>query len=41
MMLVFFIFWLPDTNVGSEVSIDLDVIDKSSGDILNTDTFFC
>ncbi|WP_346965719.1 hypothetical protein [Coprobacillus cateniformis] len=33
-------FWLPDTNVGSEVSIDLDVIDKSSGDILNTDTFF-
>ena len=33
-------FWLPDTNVGSEVSIDLDVIDKSSGDTLNTDTFF-
>lgn len=33
-------FWLPDTNVGSEVSIDLDVVDKTSGDTLDTDTFF-
>ena len=33
-------FWLPDTNKGAEVSIDLDIIDKTTNTIVNTDTFF-
>lgn len=33
-------FWLPDANKGAEVSVDLDVIDKSTGELLDTDTFF-
>lgn len=33
-------FWLPDTNMGAEVSVDLDVLDKTDGTILDTDTFF-
>ncbi len=32
--------WLPDAKKGSEVSVDLDVFDKSTGSILDTDTFF-
>ena len=33
-------FWLPDTNKGSEVSVDLDVLDKQTGEAIKTDTFF-
>lgn len=33
-------FWLPDTNKGAEVSIDLDIIDKTTNTIIDTDTFF-
>lgn len=33
-------FWLPDTNKGAEVSVDLDVLDKQTGEAIKTDTFF-
>ncbi|MCR2033568.1 hypothetical protein [Anaerofustis stercorihominis] len=36
-------FWLPDTNKGAEVSVDLGIIDKTSSSSdtkLDTDTFF-
>ena len=33
-------FWLPDINKGAEVSIDLDIIDKTTNDVINTGSFF-
>lgn len=33
-------FWLPNSNKGNELSVDLDIINKETGKRLDTDTFF-